>query len=47
MVIDNLKINYRLKNKTLTNPQIKNRKKGLELRLIRHRHITKIQNMCI
>jgi len=35
MAIDNLKINYRLKNKTWTNPQIKNHKKGHELRLIR------------
>jgi hypothetical protein len=35
MTTDKLKINYRLKHKTCANPQIKNHKKGHELRLIR------------
>ena len=34
MATEKLNINYRLKNKTWTNPQIKNHKKGHELRLI-------------
>jgi hypothetical protein len=32
MATEKLKINYRLKNKTWTNPQIKNHKKGHELK---------------
>jgi len=35
-----------LKNTTWIIPQIKNHKKSHELRLIDHRHKTKIQNMC-
>jgi len=52
MATEKLKISYKLKNKTWTNPQIKNHKKGHELRLIRpqteHKnpeHIFKILNI--
>jgi hypothetical protein len=42
-LLKNLKSTTRIKNKTWTNPQIKNQKMSLESQ---HRHDTEIQNTC-